>query len=337
MRSGVLLAGTSPRGLRELRPLDRSVVITGSEAVHTRAVVNAGAERRRHHPVGGGLMRLPGTWITPPSVRALHVADCCVRPVARYCAAIAWSVYELRRYILACHEVRGVVAADIQREVGRAPRCRQWCSDHRALDMFPPRCRRALECSKRRRGLGRLVAGLLVELAALFHQTPGVGRRSRQGHLLAGGFRIQHHELPHARGSHCHRDLAAELRLRIWTTCLIVPLFWGMSTPVDALMSSCAPSAELDTGYIFRYQCRNGSAAYQRAQWASHLDPMAARQPSLPLCPSMCHGCSRAAPLRSMVPPASSAAPATPPTPVICHRNLRSGHRCRFHRCRRSD
>ena len=62
--------------------------------------------------------------------------------------------------------------------------------------------------------LAVLVAGLLIEIAALLHQAPRVGRRGRQRHLLAGGFRIQHHELPHARRPHGHRDIAAELRLR---------------------------------------------------------------------------------------------------------------------------
>jgi len=54
----------------------------------------------------------------------------------------------------------------------------------------------------------------LVEIAALLHQASGIGRRGRERHLLVGGFRIQHHQLPHIRRAHRHSNIAAELRLR---------------------------------------------------------------------------------------------------------------------------
>src|ERR1017187_754579 len=58
------------RGLRELRPLDRSVVILVLELSVLAQLRERGAQRRGHHPVGGGLYEIAWHWITPPSVRA---------------------------------------------------------------------------------------------------------------------------------------------------------------------------------------------------------------------------------------------------------------------------
>lgn len=57
-----------------------------------------------------------------------------------------------------------------------------------------------------------LVARLLIEFATLLHQTPAIRGRGRQRHLLTRSFRVEHHELAHARRSHCYEDTATELR-----------------------------------------------------------------------------------------------------------------------------